>query len=184
MTDTNIVLIEAIKKIYGEKTQIYNRFLRMVEFYGHSGTNKLLSDFFKLAINDTDKFKDLERVVRKWRSPHTIKNMYSSLLKIYEIPVVKGLFDSEQYDQVVKEIKDFWKEAEKEAATTTVKRGGDSGGAGSGDGEIVVIDKSQTDLNTFRMRMCMYCDILDEIGGDTQAITAVTKMIRFDIEKI
>ena len=122
MATENIVLIEAIKKVHAEKTQDFNRFLKMVDFYGYSGTNKSLSDFFKLVINEPTKFKDVERVVRKWKSSNTIKNMYCSLLKIYKVPAVKDLFDSGgNYEMIIKEITDFWKQAEKEAEQVTPK---------------------------------------------------------------
>ena len=50
MATENIVLIEAIKKVHAEKTQDFNRFLKMVDFYGYSGTNKSLSDFFTYQV--------------------------------------------------------------------------------------------------------------------------------------
>jgi hypothetical protein len=173
----NSVLLEAIKQVYPEKTQNFNRFLKMVDFYGYAGTNKSLTDFFKLVLNEPAKFKDMDRVVRKWKNAHNIQNMYSSLLKIYEVSAVKDLISGDKYDLVVNGIRDFLKEATTATAPappTTTK-------SVEENSEIVVIDKSQTDLNTFRMRLSMYCDILDEIGSDNPGIVAVAKMLRYDV---
>lgn len=85
---------------------IQNRFKNFLDLYKYSSTGANLKQFLTLIVDKPEIFKQDDKILQKWKKPQTIRDKFSALQTIYDLPVIKTCLD-DKYENAVKNTQEY-----------------------------------------------------------------------------
>lgn len=93
-------------KDHNVSPSIQNRFKNFLDLYKYSSTGANLKQFLTLIVDKPEIFKQDEKILQKWKKPQTIRDKFSALQAIYDLPIIKNCLE-DKYENTVKNIQEY-----------------------------------------------------------------------------
>ena len=95
-----------IYKDHNVSPLIQNRFKNFLDLYKYSSTGANLKQFLTLIVDKPEIFKQDEKILQKWKKPQTIRDKFSALQTIYDLPIIKICLE-DKYENAVKNTQEY-----------------------------------------------------------------------------
>lgn len=87
------------------------RFNRIIVFYTYDATQANILEFLTLVLDKPDAFKRTQDILKKWKTPSSVSQVFNSIINVCDIPKVKDQL-GERYTDVVNAHNAYIKELE------------------------------------------------------------------------
>lgn len=85
------------------------RFERLLRHYGYEATQSNVIEFLTLIVNKPDSFKKTDDIIKVWKKPRSIQDVFSCMIHVCNIPKIKERL-GDRYDEVVTAYESYIKE--------------------------------------------------------------------------